>query len=44
MPFVEDEEVRQIVSLADSRITRVRDHIAILSMLTIRVVVLEYSQ
>ena len=34
----------QIVSLGDSRIKRVRDRIAFLSMLTVRVVVLEYSQ
>ena len=38
MPFVKDG---QIVSLGDSRIKRVRD---LLSMLTVRVVVLEYSQ
>ena len=49
MPLVkeveeEEEEVGQIVSLGDSRIKRVRDHIAFLSMLTVRVVVLEYSQ
>ena len=45
MPFVkEEEEVGQIVSLGDSRIKRVRDLIAFLSMLTVRVVVLEYSQ
>ena len=45
MPFVkEEEEDGQIVSLGDSRIKRVRDRIAILSMLTVRVVVLEYSQ
>ena len=40
----EEEEVGQIVSLGDSRIKRVRDRIAFLSMLTVRVVVLEYSQ
>ena len=40
----EEEEVGQIVSLGDSRIKRVPDHIAILNMLTVRVVVLEYSQ
>ena len=40
----EEEEVGQIVSLGDSRVKRVRDSIAILSMLTVRVVVLEYSQ
>ena len=45
MPFVkeEEEEDGQIVSLGDSRIKRVRDRIAFLSMLTVRVVVLEYS-
>ena len=37
-------QYRQIVSLGDSRIKRVRDRIAFLSMLTVRVVVLEYSQ
>ena len=37
----EEEEVGQIVSLGDSR---VRDRIAILSLLTVRVVVQEYSQ
>ena len=47
MPFVkeeeeeEEEEVGQIMSLGDSRIKRVRDRIA---FLTVRVVVLEYSQ
>ena len=40
----EEEEVGQIVSLGDSRIKLVPDHIAILNMLTVRVVVLEYSQ
>ena len=42
MPFVkeEEEEDGQIVSLG---IKRVRDRIAFLSMLTVRVVVLEYS-
>ena len=40
----EEEVVGQIVSLGDSRVKRVRDNIAILSMLTVRVVVLEYSQ
>ena len=40
----EEEEDRQIVSLDDSRIKRVRDCIAFLSMLTVRVVVLEYNQ
>ena len=52
MPFVkeeeeeeeEEEEVGQIVSLGDSRIKRIRDRIAFLSMLTVRVVVLEYNQ
>ena len=45
MPFVkEEEEVGQIVSLGDLRIKRVRDRIAFLSMLTVRVVVLEYNQ
>ena len=43
MPFVKEEEDGQIVSLGDSRIKRVRDRIAFLSMLTVRVVVLEYS-
>ena len=32
------------MSLGDSRIKRVRDRIAFLSMLTVRVVVLEYNQ
>ena len=41
---LKEEEVGQIVSLGDSRVKRVRDNIAILSMLTVRVVVLEYSQ
>ena len=40
----EEEEDRQIVSLDDSRIKRVRDCIAFLSMLTVRVVVQEYNQ
>ena len=40
----EEEEDGQIVSLCDSRIKRVRDCIAFLSMLTIRVVALEYNQ
>ena len=40
----EEEEDRQIVSLDDSRIKCVRDCIAFLSMLTVRVVLLEYSQ
>ena len=38
------EEDRQIVSLDDSRIKCVRDCIAFLSMLTVRVVLLEYNQ
>ena len=42
--FKEEEEDGQIVSLGDSRIKRVRDRIAISSMLTGRLVVLEYSQ
>ena len=42
--FKEEEEFGQILSLGDSRIKRVRDCIALLSMLTVRVVVLEYSQ
>ena len=37
-------EVGQIVSLGDSRIKHVLDCITILSMLAVRVVVLEYSQ
>ena len=41
---LKEEEVGQIVSLGDLRIKRVRDRIAFLSMLTVRVVVLEYSQ
>ena len=40
----EEEEDRQIVSLDDSRIKRVQDCIAFLSMLTVRVVLLEYNQ
>ena len=40
----EEEEDRQIVSLGDSCIKRVRDNITFLSMLTVRVVVLEYNQ
>ena len=40
----EEEEDRQTVSLDDSRIKCVRDCIAFLSMLTVRVVLLEYSQ
>ena len=39
--LLKEEEVGQIVSLGDSRIKRVRDRIAFLSMLT---VVLEYNQ
>ena len=38
------EEDGQIVSLDDSRIERVRDRLASLSLLTVRVVALEYSQ
>ena len=37
------KEVGQIVSLGDSRIERVRGRLAILNMLTVRVVDLEYS-
>ena len=40
----EEEEDRQIVSLGDSRIERVRDRLNMLNMLTVRVAVLEYSQ
>ena len=40
----EEEEEEEIVSLDDSRIKRVRDCIAFLSMLTVRVVLLEYNQ
>ena len=40
----EEEEDRQTVSLDDSRIKRVRDCIYFLSMLTVRVVLLEYNQ
>ena len=40
----EEEEDRQTVSLDDSRIKRVRDCISFLSMLTVRVVLLEYNQ
>ena len=40
----EEEEDRQIVSLGDSRIERVRDRLDLLNMLTVRVAVLEYSQ
>ena len=39
----EEEEDGQIVSLGDSRIERVRCRLAILSMLKVRVVDLEYS-
>ena len=38
-----EEEVGQIVSLCDSCIDRVRGRLAILGMLTVRVVDLEYS-
>ena len=41
---LKEEEEEEIVSLGDSRVKRVRDNIAILSMLTVTVVVLEYSQ
>ena len=41
MPLEEEEE--QFVSLGDSRIERVRGRLAILSMLKVRVVNLEYS-
>ena len=45
MPLEEEEEEnRQIVSLDDSCVECVRDHLASLSLLTVRVVVLEYSQ
>ena len=40
----EEEEDRQTESLGDSRIKRVWDNTAFLSMLTVRVVVLEYNQ
>ena len=40
---IEEEDVGQIVSLGDSPIERVRGRLAILSMLTVRVVNLEYS-
>ena len=43
MPFVKEED-GQIVSLDDSRIKHVRNRIAFLSMLRVRVLVLEYSQ
>ena len=39
----EEEEDGQIVSLGDSRIEHVRGRFAILSMLKVRVVDLEYS-
>ena len=39
----EEEEDGQILSLDDSRIERVLGRLAILSMLTVRVVHLEYS-
>ena len=38
-----EEEVGRIVSLGDYRMERVRGRVAILSMLTFRVVDLEYS-
>ena len=40
----EEEEEEEDLSLDDSRIKRVRDCIAFLSMLTVRVVLLEYNQ
>ena len=39
----EEEEDGQIVSLCDSRIERIRGGLAILSVLKVRVVDLEYS-
>ena len=42
--LLKEEEDGQIVSLGDSRIKRIWDRIAFLSMLAVRVVVLEYSQ
>ena len=42
--LLKEEEDRQIVGLGDSRIKRIRDNIAFLSMLTVRLVVLEYNQ
>ena len=44
MPLEVEEEDGQIVSLDDFCIECVRDCLAFLSMLTVRVVVLEYSQ
>ena len=43
MPIEEEEEDGQIVSLGDSRIERARGSLAILSMLKVEVVNLEYS-
>ena len=40
---IEEEKKKKIVSLGDSRIERVRGRLAILSMLKVRVVDLEYS-
>ena len=40
---IEKEEEEEIVSFGDSRIERVRGRLAILSMLKVRVVDLEYS-
>ena len=42
MSIEEEEEEEEIVSLGDSRIERVRGRLAILSMLQVRVVDLEY--
>ena len=42
-PFVKEEEEEEDGQIGDSRIKRVWDRIAFLSMLTVRVVVLEYS-
>ena len=41
--FLKEEDVGQFVSLGDSRIDRVRGRLGILSMLTVRIVDLEYS-
>ena len=40
---IEEDDVGQIVNLGDFRIERVRGCLAILTMLTVRVVDLEYS-
>ena len=40
---IEEEEEEEIVSLYDSRIQRIRGGLAILSVLKVRVVDLEYS-